>query len=167
MYPSNYPPNLKRKLQRSRVHSMQDVLLTVPDPYFCYEVAKAARQAWTTLATRNLHVVGRFNSLNSPPPPPPTVFLRIESCRKMFFGSMARSCGRGAASILLLKYRRTLRLHLGVLGTTVGAKLQGKRQVAATATCDVDHFQETSICMTSVRSMYVWSSRIAEYGSTG
>ena len=84
----------------------------------------------------------------------------------MFFGSMTRSCGVGAASILLLKYGRTLRLHLGVSDTTVGAKLQ-ERQVAATATCDVDHFQETSTCMTSVRSMYVWSSRIAEYGSTG
>ena len=78
----------------------------------------------------------------------------------MFFGSMACSCGGGAASILLLKYRRTLRLHLGVSSTTVGANLQ-ERQVAATATCDVDHFQETSTCMTSVRSMYVWSSRIA------
>ena len=55
---------------------MQDVLLTVPDLYFCYEVAKAARRAWATLATRNLHEVGRFNSLNSPAPPPlPTVFL--------------------------------------------------------------------------------------------
>ena len=67
------------------------------------------------------------------------------------------------ASILLLKCRRTLHLHLGVSGTTVGAKLQ-ERQVAATATCDGDHFQETNTCMTSVRSMYVWSSRIAEYG---
>ena len=146
---------------------MQDVLLTVPDLYFCYEVAKAARRAWNTLATRNLHVVGRFNSLNSPASPPSRQSsFRIESCRKMFFGSMARSCGGGAASILLLKYQRTLRLHLGVPGTTVGAKLQEK-QVAATATCDVDHFQETSTCMTSVRSMYVWSPRISEYGSTG
>ena len=45
---------------------MQDVLLTVPDLYFCYEVAKTARWAWTTLATRNLHV-GIFNSSPAPP----------------------------------------------------------------------------------------------------
>ena len=145
---------------------MQDVLLTVPDLYFCYEVAKAARRAWTTLATRNLHVVGRINSPNSPTPPLPTVFL---SNRKLpqnvlrLHGSLER---RWRGFLLLLKYRRTLRLHLGVSGTTVGSKLQ-ERQVAATATCDVDHFQETSTCMTSGRSMYVWSSRIAEYGSTG
>ena len=149
---------------------MQDVLLTVPDLCFCYEVAKKGSTTGLdyTLATRNLHVVGRFNNPNSPAPPPSRQSsFRIESCRKMFFGSLARSCGGGAASILLLKYRRTLRLHLGVSGTTVGAKLQ-ERQVAATATCDVDHFQETSTCMTSARSMYVvWSSRIAEYGSTG
>ena len=79
---------------------------------------------------------------------------------------MARSCGGGAVPILVLKYRGTLRLHLGVSGTTVGAKMQ-KRQVAATATCDGDHFQETNTCVSSVRSMYVWSSRIAEYGPTG
>ena len=47
---------------------MQDVMLTVPDLYFCYEVAKTARRAWTMLATRNLHV-GIFNS---PPPHPPS-----------------------------------------------------------------------------------------------
>ena len=127
------------KLQRSRVHSMQDVLLTVSDLYFCYEVAKAARRAWTTLATRNLHEVGRFNSPYSPPPLP-TVFLSNRKLPQMFFGSMARSCGGSAAAILLLKFRRTLRLHLGVSGTTVGAKMQ-ERQVVATATCDGDHFQ--------------------------
>ena len=49
---------------------MQDVLLTVPDLYFCYEVAKTARRTWTTLATRNLHV-GIFNSPHHPHPPRP------------------------------------------------------------------------------------------------
>ena len=147
---------------------MQDVLLTVPDLYFCYEVAKAARRAWTTLATRNLHVVGRFNSPNSPAPPPSRQSsFRIESCRKMFFGSMARSCGGGAASIYYCSNIGEPSVYiLGVSGTTVGANLQ-ERQVAATATCDGEHFQENDTCMTSVRSMYVWSSRIAEYGSTG
>ena len=49
---------------------MQDVLLTVPDLHFCYEVAKTARRAWTTLAKRNLHV-GTFKSPHHPPPPTP------------------------------------------------------------------------------------------------
>ena len=75
-YRSNYLPNLKRELQRSRVDSIQDVLLTVSDLYFCYEVAKAARRALTTLATQNLQVVGRFNS--PPPPPPPTDSLPLD-----------------------------------------------------------------------------------------
>ena len=35
---------------------MQDVLLTVPDLYFCYGVAKAARRASIALATRNRRV---------------------------------------------------------------------------------------------------------------
>ena len=149
---------------------MQDVLLTVPDLYFCYGVAKAGRRALTTLAIRNLHVVGRFNSLHPPPPASRQSSFRIESCRKMFFGSMARSCGGGTVPILLLKYRRTLCLHLGVSGTTNNCRSKDEmqeRQVAATATCDGDHFQETNTCMSSVLSMSVWSSRVAEYGSTG
>ena len=78
--PSKYPPNLKRKLQRSHVHSMLDALLTVPDLlYCCYEVTKAARRAWTMLATRNLHVVGRFNSPYSLPPHPSPDSLPFES----------------------------------------------------------------------------------------
>ena len=72
---------------------------------------KTARRAWTTLATRNLHV-GIFKSPHHPPPlPPPPLFFRkssfrIESCRKMFFGSMARWCGGSAVPIL--KYRRSV-----------------------------------------------------------
>ena len=47
----NYLPSLERKLLRTRVRSMQDVLLAVPDLYFCYELAKVARWALATLAT--------------------------------------------------------------------------------------------------------------------
>ena len=141
--PSNYPPNSKPKLQRSR-------------------------RALTTIATRDLHVVGRFNNPHSPTPSRQSSF-RMESCRNIFFSSMARSCVGGEVPILLLKYRRSSSTSC-VSGTTVGAKMQ-ERQVAATATatCDGDNFQETinNTCMSSVRSIYVWSSCIAEYGSTG
>ena len=61
---------------------MQDVFLTVPDLYFCYKVGKAARRALTTLATRNLHVIGRLNSLNSPPPPPDSLPFESKAAAK-------------------------------------------------------------------------------------
>ena len=68
---------------------MQDFLLTVSDLYFCYEGAKAARRALTTLATKNIHVVGRFNS---PPPSSDSLPLDLKATRKCSYGSMARSC---------------------------------------------------------------------------
>jgi hypothetical protein len=49
-------PSPERKLLRTRVRSMEDVLLTVPDLYFCYELAKVARWALTTLTTRNIYM---------------------------------------------------------------------------------------------------------------
>ena len=143
---------------------MQDVLLAVPDHYFCYEVAQTGRTTGFDYARHKKSTCSRLIQQSTLPRPRQSSF-RIESCCKMF-GFMARSCVGGAVPILLLKYRRTLRLHVGVSGTTVGTRMQ-ERQVAATSTCDGDHFQVTNTCKSSVRSMYVWSSRIAKDRSTG
>ena len=94
----NYLPSLEHKLLRTRVRSMQDVLLTVPDLYFCCEVAKVARWALTTLATTN----------HTPPSSLPPHSLPFE--RKA--ASVARSRGGGAFPILFLRYRTTRGVRL-------------------------------------------------------
>ena len=133
---------------------MQDILLTVPDLHYCYEVAKTARRAWTTLATRNLHV-GIFKSPHPPPPLFRTPSFRIE----MFFGSMARWCG-GGSSVPILKYLRVVRLRLVFLAQLFKEEMQ-ERQVTAIFTCDGYHFQETNTCVSSIRSMYVSTGKVA------
>ena len=148
-YPFNYLPSLKRKLQRSRVESMQDVLLTVSDLYFCYKVAKAARRALATLATRNLHVVGRFNS---PPSLPLPDSLRLH-------GLPVRRW-RGSHTVAQVSEKSSS--HLGVSGTNVREKMQ-ERQVAAIFTCDEDNFRETIIilvCRVFITYSRAWINRV-------
>ena len=146
---------------------MQDVLLTFPDLYFCYEIAKAGRRALTTLATRNLHVlVGRFNS-TPPPPLLPTVFLSNRKLPQNVLRLHGLLVRRWRGSHTVAQTSENPSSTSWCFGHNCRSKDAGKAGGGKMATCDGDHFQETNTCMSSVRSMYVWSSRIAEYGSTG